>query len=309
VASRRRSWRAALAALLAPALAAACAPADAVVGAALPADAGTLLFSSELATKGAAWDDFLPLPDERVTYGVANAAARDGFVAELRFPGDPTRAPTDDAGPSLNAGIETRQYFLYGTFRARVRFATCAPTEEIASAVFMYFSDGRDEDGNGIVDNPELDFHVLCGTPSFIVLTAWSDDQVVAGVETFRKRSHAVDMTTGDLYDTAATDDPTYTKNGRDPSLARPDFPAPGAFYEVGIERAAAGVRFFIVLDGAELTLWTLADPTFVPRTPMPLMFNLWHPATHWLPARTAADYPAHDGVMLVDWAEWTAAP
>jgi Glycosyl hydrolases family 16 len=314
--SPRRSARG-VAALLLPAVpmlaAVACAPADAVVGAvplvadASAADVSTVLFSSELAAKGGTWDDFTPLDGERVTYGVANAGARDGLVAELRFPGDPALGPTDDASPDLNAGISTRQYFRYGTFRARVQFASCAPTEEIASAAFMFFNDGHDDNGNGIVDNPELDFHVLGGTPSFIVLTAWSDYEVANGAETFLKVSHAVDTATGDTYDTLAPGDATYTKTGNAPELAQAGFPAPGAFYEIGIEWQPKYVRFFIVRDGVEVRLWTLTDPAFVPQAPLPLMFDLWHPATHWLPTRASADYPAHDAVMLVDWAAWTS--
>jgi hypothetical protein len=288
-----------------------CAPQDALVGGAPPldgagaADASTVLFSSQLGAKGGVWDDFTPLAGERITYGVPNAGADDGLVAELRFPGDPALGATDDSSPDLNAGIATRQYFRYGTFRARVQFATCAPTEEIASAAFMYFSDGHDDNGNGIVDNPELDFHVLGGTPSFIVLTAWSDFEVRNGVDTFLKASHAVDTATGDTYDTAAPDDPTYAKTGNAPELVHAGFPAPATFYEVGIDWQPKYVRFFIVWGGAEVTLWTLTDPAFIPQAPLPLMFNLWHPATHWLPTRAAADYPAQDGVMLVDWAEW----
>jgi hypothetical protein len=266
-----------------------------------------VLFSSQLASNGGAWEEFLPLAGERITFGAPAAGAADGLVAELRFPGDPSLAPTDRSDSALNAGISTRQFFRFGTFRARVQFATCAPAEEIASAIFMYFSDGHDDNGNGLTDEQELDLHVLCGTPSFIVLTAWSDFEVKNGVSAFLKTSHAVDVATGDLYDTLQPGDPTYTKAGNAPELVRAGFPAAGAFYEVGIDWQPTRVRFFIVLDGAEVTLWTLTDVAFVPQVPLPLMFNLWHPSTHWLPTREPADYPAEDGVMRVDWAEWRA--
>jgi hypothetical protein len=294
-----------------------CAPRDAQVGVAADVDAGagvqegghgSVLFSSELSSNGGQWDVFTPLPGARVTFAAAFPGIGDGLGAELRFPGDPTLAATDRADPNLATGLATREFFRFGTYRARVQFATCAPGEEIASAVFLYFSDGRDGNGNGIVDAPELDFHVLCGTPSFIVLSAWSDyEKDAAGVETFRRRSHAVDTASGDVYDTPAADGLAFTKTGNVPALAHPGFPAAGAFYEVGIERGPADVRFFIVLDGVETTLWDLTDATFVPQVPMPLMLNLWHPATHWVPARTAADYPAADGFLRVDWVEWRA--
>jgi hypothetical protein len=294
----------------------ACAPRDGVVGAAPGivvggvdggTDAPSVLFSSELATNGGDWDVVTPVQGERVTFGVAQPGTDDGLVAALRFPGDPALAPADRSDSALNVGISTRQYFRFGTFRARVQFATCAPTEELASAVFLYLSDGRDGNGNGITDVDELDLQQLCGTPSVLVVTAWSDYDLTNGVATYRKVSHAVDTATGDVYDTPVPTEPTFTKTGNDPTLVHAGFPAPGAFYDVGIEWQATQVRFFIVLGGAEVTLWTLRDLAYVPQVPLPLMFNLWHPATHWVPTRTAASYPAQDGVMLVDRASWTS--
>jgi hypothetical protein len=289
-----------------------CAPRDAFVGAAPPldaaaaADASSVLFSSQLVMNGGAWQEFTPLSGARVTFGAAIVGAADGHVAELRFPGDPSLSAADHSDSDLNTGIATRQYFRFGTFRARVQFATCAATEEIASAVFMYFSDGSDGNGNGLPDTHELDLHVLCGNPSFIVLSAWSDYELRGGVETFLKSSHAVDTATGDTYDTLAAGDTTFTKTGSAPALVQPGFPAKDTFYEVGIEWQPTRVRFFIVQGGVELTLWILTDVAYVPQVPLPLMFNLWHPATHWVPTRAPADYPANDGVMLVDWAEWS---
>jgi len=307
--------RATASAALALALAPACGARDAIVGAGLPrgADggvAGAVLFSSELASDDGAWDVFTPLPGARVTFGVAHAGAgsRDGRVAALVYPGDPALTAADRTDSDLNTGISTKQYFQYGTFRGRVQLATCAPEEDIASAVFMYFTDGGDANANGIADLHELDLQVLCGAPSVVVMTAWSDYELAAsGAEVFRKLSHAVDTATGDVYDTPAPNERAFAKTGNDPTLVHPGFPAQGTFYEVGIERAADHVRFFAVLDGSEVTLWTLGDVTYVPQVPLPLMFNLWHPGTHWVPSTTPANYPAHDGVLLVDYAEWRA--
>ncbi|MDB4980565.1 MAG: cellulose-binding, family, partial [Myxococcales bacterium] len=283
-------------------------------GDATPADAGagSVLFSSQLAANGGQWDESTPLPGARVTFGAElvgpSGGLGDSLGAELRFPGDASLGPNERADPDLATGLETRQFFRFGTYRARVQFPTCGPNEEIASAVFLYFSDGRDGNANGIVDAPELDLHVLCGAPSFIVLTAWSDyEKSAAGVETFRKRAHAVDTATGDVFDTPAPDALAFSKTGNAPELVHAGFPAAGTFYDVGIERGPAHVRFFIVLDGVERTLWDLTDGAFVPQVPMPLMLNLWHPPTHWVPARDPANYPASDGVMRVDWVEWRA--
>jgi hypothetical protein len=287
-----------------------CAPRDGQVGLLpAPSDAGgsggTVLFSSELGANGGLWQVFTPLRGASVTFGVPHAGARDGRVAELRFPGDPSLMPADDSDADLNTGIQTNQFFRYGTFRARVRFATCAPGEEVASAVFMYFADGSDADKNGLEDVHELDFHVLCGTPTFIVLSAWSDYQARGGVETFLKLSHAVDTATGDVYDTPVPGDRAFAKTGNVPELAHPGFPGADQLYDVGIEWLPTQVRFFIVLGGVERTLWNVNDVRYVPQVPLPMMFNLWHPPTHWLPAHTPADYPASDALMLVDRAEW----
>jgi hypothetical protein len=306
-AASRRPDAAAVGLVLAASLAA-CSPRDAVVGAAAPLDGGAdgprVLFSSELAANGGVWDVATKLAGARATFGAASAGARDGRVAELRLPGG---VATASVGPMLATEIATAQYFRFGTFRARVQFATCAPNEEIASAVFMYFHDGRDANANGIADTPELDLHVLCGNPSFVVMTAWSDYAAQNGVETLRKLARAVDTATGDVYDAFTPGDRTFTKTGRAPELADPGFPAANTFYDVGIDWQPTRVRFFIVRGGVEVTLWTMTDPAYVPQVPLPLMFNLWHPETHWVPTTSAADYPARDGVFLVDRAEWTS--
>ena len=281
------------------------------MGSGVGADAATVLFSSELGGNDGLWDAFTPLPGASVTFGARHAGggSRDGRVAALVFPGDPTLTAADRTGSDLNTGIATKQFFRYGTFRARVAPAACAPGEDVASAAFLYFADGSDANANGLTDLHELDFHVLCATPASIVLSAWSDYQVdAAGAETFLKLSHAIDPATGDVYDTPAANRSRVHEDGqRSPELARSRAsPRPTRLlHDVGIEWQPDHVRFFIVLDGRELTLWTLTERAFVPQVPLPMMFNLWHPPADWGPLTTAADYPAHDSVLLVDSAEW----
>jgi hypothetical protein len=39
-------------------------------------------------------------------------------------------------------------------------------------------------------------------------------------------------------------------------------------------------------------------------------MLSLWHPAEHWIPARSPANYPARDAVLRADSAAyWQPAP
>ena len=269
---------------------------------------GTLLISTDFAADEGLWDRQRLVPGATVTFGAADPAAHEGTEVVLRLPGIPGLGPTDYAGPGLATQISTKQFVKFGSLRARVRFATCAPGEEVASAAFAYFNDGGDLDRNGLPDNPELDFQVLCGRPSFIVLTAWKDFALMSdGTTRFLKTSHAVDTATGDTYDLVSPSDGTYAKTSTDRAFAQPGFPDPDAFYEIGFDWQPSSVRFFAVLGGKELTLWTLTDTAYVPAVPLQLMFNLWHPATHWVPDRTSATYPSTDAILRVDSLEYRA--
>ena len=207
----------------------------------------------------------------------------------------PGAGPDTDPGPDVATQIATRRFLQFGMFRTRVSFASCAPTEEVASAVFAFFNDGSDANANGIVDNPEIDFQVLCGTPTFIVLTCWSDFERATATtpERFIKRSHAVDLSTGDIYDTVSDSDNAFAKTTTGSDLVTPGFPDPNGFYEVGFDWQPSSVRFFIVNQGREITLWTLGDSKVIPQVPLQFMLNLWHPTEHWIPARSPANYPA----------------
>jgi len=269
---------------------------------------GSLIFSSELAANDGQWDVVASLPGASVAFGApANASTtRDGLAATLTFPGDASGTDARYVGSDANTGIESVALFHYGTFRARVRWTACDPSEEVVSAAMLYASDGRDANGNGLPDLHELDFQVLCGTPSFVVLTAWSDHQKDAlGRETFLKHSHAIDTATGDVYDTLVPGDATFTRTDHVPAFLHPSFPDAAAFYDIGVTWLADRVRFFMTLDGNEVTLWDLTDLAYVPLVPLTMIFNLWHPPSHWLPSPSAAAIPGHASAFSVDRAEW----
>jgi hypothetical protein len=267
--------------------------------------AGTPLIATDFAADEGLWDRQRLVPGAAVTFGAPDPLSRDGAELVLRLPGIAGLGATDYAGPDFSTEISTKQFVKFGSLRTRLRFPVCAAGEEIVSAAFAFFNDGSDANGNGLPDNPELDFQVLCGRPSFIVLTAWRDYGVMNGATRFLKASHAVDTATGDIYDLSSPSDSTYAKTGADGAFAQPGFPDPNTFYEVGFDWRPTQVRFFAVLGGKELTLWTLTDPAYVPVVPLQVMFNLWHPATHWVPDRAAAVYPARDGSFRVDWMEY----
>jgi len=69
----------------------------------------------------------------------------------------------------------------------------------------------------------------------------------------------------------------------------------------LGFEWHADRIRYFIVLDGSELTLWDFRDAAHVPELEAPFLFNLWHAPMDWWTG-ASADYPAADATMSVDW-------
>ena len=282
----------------------ACGQREGVVGRQHTVDAATSAarFESEFVTNAGLWNVETALAGASVNFGVADASARDGNIAELVFPGDAARSGTDSVGPDYVTQLSTRDRFGFGTLRSRLNFGGCSGTEEVVQAVLGYFSDGADHDGNGITDDIEIDLQITCGAPRLVYLSVYTDYQATPSGEQVRKLSHIVDLSTGAEYDTPRDDSDTFVQSGTTASLARPNLATTGAFYEIGYEWHVGSVRFFINDGGQELTLWTLADPSHVPQQPVYLTYNLWHPASHWFPNLAEADFPANNVVMKVDW-------
>jgi hypothetical protein len=283
-----------------------CTTRDAVVGKVLaggePDGAVAPALASDFARDDGAWNLVTHLPGADITFGSPAAGAVDDRAVVLRLPGAVTGDPATFAGPAFATEIDSVAFLRFGTLRARIQFPTCDPGEEVAAAMFWFYNDGQDRNGDGITDNPEIDLHVLCGTPTFLVLTAWSDYQVAPdGSEAFRRVSRAVDLATGDLYDGVSDHERAYAKTGQSAVLARPDFAPTAGFVEVGIEWRTDGIRFFATFAGVETTLWQMNEARFIPQVPLQFCFNLWHPATHWLPPAGPARYPAADARLAID--------
>ena len=231
-----------------------------------------------------------------VTFGASNTSATDNAVAELDFKGNAALGPGDKLTPDYATEIGTNQSFGYGTFRARVQLAQCSSSEELVNGIFTYFNDGKDHDGDGLVDNSEIDIEILCSDPSIISLTIWSEytsDTAKQGV------SRVIRTKTGAYED--SLNDTTSLGSGTSPTFKLGGFPDPSAFYEMGFEWHATSLRYFIVVGGNEITLWTYTDAKNIPSLPAAFLFNLWH-SSDWWNAQGIADYPANDAVMRVDW-------
>lgn len=269
-------------------------------GAARGSDVG---FETQFADDEGLWTEDVILPGGSVDFGLENVGASDAKVAVLRFPGSADAEPHDDAGPDFVTQIQSKQRFGFGTFRTRVKFGTCGPGEEVASALLGYWGGSGDLNLNSLADEFEIDWQVLCGSPEWSYLTVFTDYDVDAqGNEVFRKVTRAIDFSSGDIYDTPSPSDDALVATQNDPGLMSAAFPEPDAFYELGFEWHSDRLRFFIVLDGAERTAWVLEDPARIPQQPLFFIYNLWHPETHWAPRDGAADFPAEDVLFTVDW-------
>jgi hypothetical protein len=233
-----------------------------------------------------------------VRFGVDEAGAEDGKIVTLLFPGDPAKGPNDGAGPANASEIDAARKFSFGTYRTRVKFARCSATEELVNGIFTYFNDGTDHDGDQIVDNAEIDIEILCSNPAKISLTIWKE---YSSDTRFIKLTRVVDTATGNYSESPNDHEYGLVPKGHDDVFKRPDFPNPDAFYEMGFEWHADRIRYFIVLDGTEVTLWDFRDAAHVPQLESPFLFNLWHAPTDWWTG-AGADYPAADATMSVDW-------
>lgn len=229
---------------------------------------------------------------------VSTPQAEDGTAASLLLPGNPAFGSNDAAGPGFASEIALRDDFLYGTFETRVRFSSCSPSEEVVDGIFTYFNNGTDWNGNGISDNSEIDIEFLCGTPHILWLTVYTDfDSFEPG--RLRKLSSMIDMRNGS-YTVLADWPPTVIDQGTIPGLSIPGFPG-SELYTVGFDWRENHVQYYMRRGGQKINLFTITDPSRIPRRTSEFLMNIWHANGHWTDG-SAADYPANDSTMLVDW-------
>ncbi len=257
-------------------------------------------WSSEL-TAASAGEFYTRLqPDAALDLGVADPDATDGQVARLRFPGLRSLGSGDRVGPGFATELATRRAdFHHGVYRMRVRLAACAAGEEVVSGLFTFFNDGTDHDGDDLVDNAEIDLEILCGTPTVLFMSVWTEYTPATGE--FRKWTRAIDLTTGDLWDAPSDHEHGLVPAGNDPALVLPELLDPTRFVELGFEWRADRVRYFATVGDHEQTLAELTDVAQIPSLPGALIVNVWHPGEHWFGGGGPPDYPAGDATLLID--------
>jgi hypothetical protein len=282
----------------------ACGRQDGIVGVAPLGAAGASAagFFDEFAENTGIWAEQTAVEGAATSFGEPASNARDERLLRLTFPGHPDYAASDRVGAEHATQVGTSARFHFGTYRTRLGFGGCAANEETVMAFLGYFNDGEDHDGDGIVDDLEIDVQLACGAPSRLYLTVFTDYEATAQGERFRKQSRVVDFASGELFDTPAVDSDRFAAAGIDAQLIAPELLEPDALYELGFEWHSDSIRFFLGLNGGERELWQLSGAERVPQLPVHIVYNLWHPDSHWYPSEGSADYPARDVLMSVDW-------
>ena len=231
-------------------------------------------------------------PTGTITFGAPNAAASDDAVANLTRTGGETTIGTNGAEE-----IVSNRMLPFGTSRFRVSFATCASTEEVVNGPFAYFNDGSLAP-DGLVINREVDIEILCGEPWLINLTIWTE---YTDDSHFQNQSRVIDTQTGTTYVYADDTEGTQTGTENHPELLIPGWPQADTFYEMGWTWTATDLRYFMVINGTELTLWDATEATRIPQAPMYQHFNIWAPGISWSTGDTAA-VPAKNTTLVLDW-------
>lgn len=249
------------------------------------------------------WRTRTPLPGSAVTTGAPAAAARDGREAQLTYPRD---RPASEWGPRYASQIMSVQARLYGDYQARLSSGRAGTGEGVISAFFTYFNDGGDWDGDGIVDNHEIDIELPNSDRSAIFLSVYTDYQYSGNTETFHRNGARVNLATGEVWATAPGGEGGWDLLPAPPlPFSVPGFDHTARLYTYGFEWREDRVTFWIDLeDGAgRRQLWEVRGSALdhIPSLPTPTFFNTWHNPVDWW-SRANAPPPSVDAVMHVDY-------
>jgi len=253
------------------------------------------------AVASAVTDDFLDLephwatprlgqPQASADAPVADDDALDGQVLELMYPGG---TASEETGPGFATEISTVNERTFGLYEARLRTPKVGRATGLVSSFFTYFNDGKDHDGDGLVDNHEIDIEFLANEPDVIYMSVWTEYEADDGGERFRKTSRKVNLRTGQVWQTPAGGEASYELVPAEPlGWQARRFKHNRRFHTYRFEWIAGSVTFGVDLeDGAGMrTLWMLsgAPNVTIPSLVSPLRMNLWHNGAHWLSGKPA---------------------
>ena len=223
-----------------------------------------------------------------ITSNVADSAAADGKVVEL------TAGPGLPSGPTAGPNIRSNALYGYGTYEARLKTADCSsqPNTGLINGFFTYFNDGTDQNGNGLVDNSEIDFEWLCAEPNVIWISMWTDYQEAP--EAFRRVYRIVDLASGTIRETcysttwSCTQSMTGSATEAQPAAVTPipGYNSATAYYTYGFTWLADRLTWYVLhpSTGQKIILWDYRGPAarFTQR-PAYFYLNLWH-SQNWAP-------------------------
>ena len=235
-----------------------------------------------------------------VQFKVKDFLADDDWIVKMMLP-----AGLSKPGPGGSSQLESfSKAFHYGTYAARFKPGSCASTQEgVVSAFFTYYNDGKDYNGNGMVDNSEIDIEILCAEPTVVYLTLWTD---YSDDENFRKTTRKINFATGEIKQTTLGQEGQWGLNTKlkSSSLLLPGLNLFSNYRLLGFTWTASSVRFFLNHQGKEIELWNYKNSKNIPQHPAYMMFNVWHNAYHWHNDEPAAS-PAKNVLMNVDWFQY----
>lgn len=248
-----------------------------------------------------AWYARLPLDGARVLSGRVEADALDGKAARLIYPAD---QPV--WGPRYATQLMARAPSHYGSYESRLRSARSAVGEGVISGFFTWASDGTDQDGDGLIDNHEIDFEFSNVERGVLYLSVWTAYDDSDGSERFRRTARRIDLRRGRVWGTPAGGEGDWDLVRLDDlDFADATYDHGARFYTYGFDWAEDSVHFWVDLeDGAgPRTLWTHTGvpDVDIPSLPSPIFLNVWHNPVNWW-TRADAPPPSRNAILRADY-------
>ncbi len=268
-------------------------------------------FTENFAGASSSYFSFLQQGGSTITSGFSDSGASDGKAVQLALPANAA------AGPGSAPNLQSTTLYSFGTFEARMKTANCStqPNTGIVNGFFTYLNDGTDQNGNGVADNSEIDFEILCAEPNVIWLTQWTDyqDSPLAMKRIYRE----LDLASGQIRRTCysegygvCTQDLTGSGTEGSPSSITPisGFNSSTAYYTYGFTWASNRLTWYIYnSSGQKIILWDYQGPSArITQRSAYYFFNVWHTSS-WAPTTNGAALESNNTprYLNVDWATY----
>lgn len=211
--------------------------------------------------------------------------------------------------------LQSRQRYFHGHYSAIMKTADCSsqPNTGLNTGYFVFFNNKTDTNQNGMIDNSEIDFEFLCGDPSLVYLSVYSDFE---NHDVLYKTNRLVNIRTGKIIQSYRVENKTWKRLPRTETFTPiADFNPGLKFYEYGFDWLPGGVNFWMRdLDdpGTILHLWNYSAPSgdWMPSSPSYYLATLrqtaWTPPTN----RNATEWPTfHPQVHIKEFKYFPYSP